>query len=80
MDKKEHKQLEQFKKAKAGAELLFMETQQATTYQELMNKLNIFVSYINKIANPKNNRPNKSVIALQDYFINEVGKKEIKSK
>lgn len=79
MDKrKEQKHLEQFKKAKAGVELLFMETQQVATYQELINKLNVITSYINKIANPKNNRPNKSIIAFQDYFINEVGKKRDK--
>lgn len=75
MDKKQYKQLEQFRKARAGAELLFIETQEATTYQELMNKLNNFVSYINKIANDKNDRANKSVIAFQEYFIHEAGKK-----
>ena len=78
MDKKQYKQLEQFRKARAGAELLFIETQEATTYQELMNKLNNFVSYINKIANDKNDRANKSVIAFQEYFIHEAGKKRDK--
>ncbi len=78
MDKKQYKQMEQFKKAKAGAELLFMETERATTYQELMNTLNNFVYYINKTANDKNDRPNKSVTAFQEYFTNEVGKKRDK--
>ena len=75
-----NKQLEQFKNAKAGIELLTINVANATTHSELISVLNVFNKYILKIANERNNRPNKDLTAVIEYLKTESGKKrEVKT-
>ena len=67
--------MEQFKKTKAGIILLSQNVDNCVDYQELINTLNVFYDYVFKIANKKNNRPNKNLMAVINYLDNECGKK-----
>lgn len=70
----------QLEKAHAGIELLHNITANCLTYEELQRELNIFVRYINKTANEKNTAPNKSIIALKEYYEAEAPKqREVKT-
>ena len=72
-----HKQkhLQQFIKAKSGIQLLYNEASLISNYTELEEFLNIFSSYILKIANERNNVGNRNIIAFKSYYENEAGKK-----
>jgi len=67
--------IHQYKQALAGVELLSINAQNSSSYEELQKVLNDFVIYINRTANEKNNRPNKNIIAFTEYFKNEADKK-----
>lgn len=72
---KNQKYLNQYNTAKAGVELLYNQVQLTTNYSELLEVLNTFNSYMQKVANEQNNAPNKSVIAFTTFFQNEVNTK-----
>lgn len=68
------KYIEQYHKAKSAIQLLQNFSENCLTYDELQCEVNNFISYIQKHANEKNNRPNKGMIALKEFFENEVEK------
>lgn len=72
---KNQKFLQQYNTAKAGVELLQNQVQLTTNYNELLEVLNTFNSYMQKVANEQNNAPNKSIIAFTTFFQNEVNTK-----
>lgn len=72
---KNQKYLNQYNTAKAGVELLHNQVSMATNYNELLEVLNTFNSYMQKVANEQNNAPNKSIIALTTFFQNEANAK-----
>ncbi len=69
------KNLEQFKNAKSGVNLLNIHVQNCTNYQEILEVLNNISSYFIKIGNEKNNRANKNIMVFVEYFKKEAGKK-----
>ena len=67
------KQIYQYSTAKKGIILLGEEAAAASSYEELTQILKVLLKYT-KEANDKNNRPNKEIIALKNYYENEKGK------
>lgn len=67
------KQIYQYSTAKKGIMLLGEEAAAASSYEELTQILKVLLKYT-KEANDKNNRPNKEIIALKNYYENEKGK------
>lgn len=67
------KQIYQYSTAKKGIMLLGEEASAASSYEELTQILKVLLKYT-KEANEKNNRPNKEIIALKNYYENEKGK------
>lgn len=68
----------QFRNAKQGIKYLYEQSLVAKNYNELLAVLDKLMKYTNQ-ANEKNNRPNKSINALKDYYIREGNKRTVEN-
>jgi hypothetical protein len=62
------KHLQQFNTAKASIKLLYNQVQECLNYDKLNTILTLFNNTVQKQSNPKNNRPNKHIIGIGQYF------------
>ena len=73
------KHIKQFKAAKAAIELIHREASIITEYEDFQNYLNTLASYFNNVANDTT-APNKNIVALQNFYRDNVKKKrEVKT-
>ena len=68
---KNQKYLLQYKEARTGVELLYNQVQSTTNYKEILEVLNKFNIYMQKIANDRNEADNRVLIAFATFLHNE---------
>jgi hypothetical protein len=64
------KQLNQIKELRAGIEMLNNDIQLLTNYDDIQNYMNNFMKLYSQVANPNNNRSNKSIIGIINFLKN----------